>query len=196
MKKLGKSLLIVMIGTSILLQSGCFGSFSLTKSVYDWNSSVDDKFTRSLLFWLLCIVPVYEIAAVVDAVILNVVEFWTGSNPISMKDGEREEQIVQVKGKSYRMVATKNKFLIEELGTVKSKRKVQLVFSPENRTWSVLKDGRAVALSGLEVQRNGEIAIRVYEKDGNSRLHPAPETNQQLEVFRNFAMANAATANR
>jgi len=58
--------------------TGCFGSFELVQRVYDFNESFDDKFVRSVVFWAFVIVPVYELAALADAVVLNVIEFWSG----------------------------------------------------------------------------------------------------------------------
>ena len=62
---------------------GCYGSFNLTKKVYKFNGSVGDKWLKSLLFVAMCIVPVYELSGFVDAIAFNLIEFWTGSNPVA-----------------------------------------------------------------------------------------------------------------
>ena len=59
--------------------AGCYGPFPLTKIVYDFNGDVtDSKIVHTLLMWGLLILPVYEIAMLADAIIFNLVEFWTG----------------------------------------------------------------------------------------------------------------------
>ena len=67
----------------IPMASGCFGSFELTKKVYDYNRSIDgDKWVQWGAFLVLNIIPVYGVATWIDALFANSVEFWTGRNPI------------------------------------------------------------------------------------------------------------------
>ena len=62
--------------------SGCFGRFELVRKTYDFNTEVSsDKWIQWLFFLLITIIPIYGIAALVDAVVLNSIEFWTGKNP-------------------------------------------------------------------------------------------------------------------
>ena len=66
--------------------SACFGSFNLTRKVYQFNKSVSpDKWLRWLTFLALNVIPLYPFASLVDAFFANSVEFWTGSNPITAK---------------------------------------------------------------------------------------------------------------
>ncbi len=67
---------------------GCFGKFNLTRKVYDINAKVGDKFLRSAVTWAFIIIPVYGIAAFLDFVLFNTIEFWTGSNPVAEKEKE------------------------------------------------------------------------------------------------------------
>lgn len=70
------------------LFTGCYGKFQLTRKVYEINSNVQDKFLRSAVTWAFVIIPVYGVAALLDFVLFNTVEFWTGKNPIAL--GEKE----------------------------------------------------------------------------------------------------------
>jgi hypothetical protein len=66
--------------------SGCFGSFSLTHKVWQLNDSVSDsKWVKWVLFLAFVIVPIYGISIFVDAIVLNTIEFFTGSNPMRAK---------------------------------------------------------------------------------------------------------------
>ena len=59
------------------LTSACFGSFSLTRSLYSFNRNFSaDKWVRWLLFLPLSIV--YPFTALFDVIISNSAEFWTG----------------------------------------------------------------------------------------------------------------------
>lgn len=73
------ALVAVMLATSF----GCYGSFNLTKKVYKFNGEVGGKWVNELVFLVMNIVPVYGVAGFIDAVILNSLEFWTGSNPVN-----------------------------------------------------------------------------------------------------------------
>ena len=69
----------LLLSATIILTS-CIGSFRLTNNIKDWNEGVSSKWVNEVIFVALHIVPVYQIAIFVDAVVLNSVEFWTGSN--------------------------------------------------------------------------------------------------------------------
>lgn len=75
-------LLLASVVSACTLFSGCYGSFALTKKVYDWNGEAsDNKFVVWLVFLGLNVIPVYGIAVAVDALVMNTLEFWTGDNP-------------------------------------------------------------------------------------------------------------------
>ncbi len=175
MKKFSR-LVVLSIGlTGMLLQSGCYGSFKLVGKVYEWNGSIEDKFVRSIVFWALCIIPVYPVAAFVDAVIFNLIEFWSGSNPVSMKEGQYEQQIVHYRNRTYLLEATKNRFSVTELKSGNRGKTVQLVYTPQNYTWNLEQDNKLIAVSSFEKGKYGELSLRVFSKDGNSKLLPHPQ---------------------
>lgn len=65
---------------------GCFGRFAVTRKIYDWNEHVSgDRWVRSLVFVL--IIPIYGIVNLFDALFANVVEFWSGHNPMASIPG-------------------------------------------------------------------------------------------------------------
>ena len=76
------------IASSVLL-SGCLGQNALFNKVQDWNASAtDEKFINqgiSFAFWF---IPVYGLTLFADVVVLNSVEFWTGTNPVSGKSAK------------------------------------------------------------------------------------------------------------
>ena len=80
MKKSKTFLVCAMLSGSVLFSS-CIGSFGLWNSLKDWNQGVSNKFVNELIFLAFHIVPVYEIAYLADALVLNSIEFWSGSNP-------------------------------------------------------------------------------------------------------------------
>lgn len=73
----------LLIASMAVMSVGCYGSFNLTKKVYNWNGSMGNKWVKEIVFIVLNVVPVYGIAGGIDAVILNTIEFWTGNNPMA-----------------------------------------------------------------------------------------------------------------
>lgn len=71
-----------------LSATGCYGKFALSKKVYDWNGSLGNKWVVELVFLVLGAVQVYTIAGIVDALVLNLIEFWTGANPLASVEHE------------------------------------------------------------------------------------------------------------
>src|SRR5512134_3778707 len=65
---------------------GCIGSMALTAKVRDFNMQVSpDPWPREGVFLLLYFVPVYPFAGMADLLVVNSIEFWTGTNPVSHK---------------------------------------------------------------------------------------------------------------
>lgn len=111
-----KKLFLALALTGVMIsQTGCFGEFGLTRKVYDFNQGVGGKFVNQLVFQAFCVIPVYEVAGVLDVLIFNTIEFWTGSNPVAMAPGETEVQYATVDGHQFRMTAQQNYFSVEEL---------------------------------------------------------------------------------
>jgi len=69
---------IVLIGAMSPFAFGCYGAFPLTHIIYNLNGEVKPGLLSQIVFWVFVILPVYSIAMVADAVVLNLVEFWTG----------------------------------------------------------------------------------------------------------------------
>lgn len=115
MKRIRKLSFIAVLGIVAIIATSCFGSFGTVRKVYQWNESVTgSKFVNNLVFYGLNIVPIYPISSTLDLFIFNVIEFWTGANPMAMSEGEVDRQIIMHNGKFYALTATKNAISITE----------------------------------------------------------------------------------
>ena len=126
MNKMFKQVVIaLLIATMTLMSVGCYGSFNLTKKVYNWNGSLGNKWVVELVFLAAYVVPVYGIAGFIDAVILNSIEFWTGSNPVaanvSSEDGtnvtfnkEKNEMTISYAGKTFIVTREEGKSVVKD----------------------------------------------------------------------------------
>jgi len=78
--RFGKGIALVLAAAMGALTAGCSGKFQLTRKLYDINQSIDDQYIRSVVTWLF-ILP-YGITGILDFVVFNVIEFWSGENPV------------------------------------------------------------------------------------------------------------------
>ncbi len=78
--RFGKGIALVLVAAVGALSAGCFGKFQLTRKLYDINQSIDEKYVRSAATWIF-VIP-YALTGILDFVIFNVIEFWTGENPV------------------------------------------------------------------------------------------------------------------
>jgi hypothetical protein len=78
--RFGKGIAMVLVAAVGALSAGCFGKFQLTRKLYDINQSIDEKYIRSAATWVF-VIP-YAVTGLLDFVVFNVIEFWTGENPV------------------------------------------------------------------------------------------------------------------
>lgn len=170
MKKMMVLLLAVSIFTVSLTTAGCFGSFSATKTVYEWNSKRGGKFANTIVMWVLMVVPVYSLAASADFIILNTIEFWTGKNPMALKAGETEEQKVTLNGKEYNLKAEQN--IITVTPADGSSDPVSLRYDAAKSTWVIEKDGVSLPVA---VQNSAEGKLTLIKANGSTVAVPLGE---------------------
>ncbi len=147
-----KKLTICLALSASVLFTSCLGSFSAFNGLKDWNNDItDSRFVNNLVFWGLNIIPVYGLFFIGDVLIFNVIEFWSGSNPIAMNEGESETQIVERDGSTFKMTATKNRLQINIIDGKRKGEKLDLVYSPSQKSWSAVKsNGEVIKLSSFE----------------------------------------------
>lgn len=154
--KRGKVIAFTMILSGSVVLSSCVGSFSLFNRLVAWNQNVNDKFVNEVVFLALNIVPVYGVCYVADALVINSIEFWTGTNPMA-KVGE----VKKVKGENgdYMVETLKNGYSITKDG-----KDMDLLFNEESQTWSVVSDNVSTDL----VKMNNDGTVQLYLPTGGS----------------------------
>jgi len=162
MKKIIAALLSAFL---LLVSANCYGGFVATRKIYAWNGSLGNKWVNTIVMWVLIIIPVYELAGLVDFLVLNTLEFWTGSNPLAMKEGEKETQIVKRSGKEFEVTATKNQFEIREVTNGIQSATTQIVYLPSESAWFVKVNGKLTKIS--EISPLDEEKARLFHPDGS-----------------------------
>jgi hypothetical protein len=68
----------------VFSNSACIGRMATAGKVGKFNLEVvEGKWGREIVFLALYIIPVYPIAGAIDLIIVNSIEFWTGTNPLN-----------------------------------------------------------------------------------------------------------------
>ena len=138
--KRGKLTLVAVVLSGSLLFSSCVGSFSLFNRLSSWNQSVGNKFVNELVFLAFNIVPVYGVAYLADALVINSIEFWSGSNPMA-----NVGDVKKVKGENgnYMVKTLENGYSITKEGETAS---MDLIYNKEANTWNVVANGESAEL--------------------------------------------------
>lgn len=141
------TLVVALALSGTMLFSSCVGSFGLFNRVSSWNRSIGNKFVNELVFLALNIVPVYGVAYLADALVINSIEFWSGSNPMA-----NVGDVKKVKGENgeYLVKTLENGYSITKEGET---AEMELVYNKEANTWNVVADGTSKEL--LKINNDG-----------------------------------------
>ena len=121
MKKRIISAVAILLASSMMFTS-CIGSFGLTNKVRTWNQSISNKFVNELVFIGFWILPGYEISILSDMLVINSIEFSSGSKTIKSENGE---YLVEWNKSGYKITNTFDK------------TEVNFTFDSDSQTWSV-----------------------------------------------------------
>ena len=124
--------LAVILCASFTFQS-CIGSFSLTNKVLTWNHQVSNKFVNELVFFAFWVLPVYEVTAAADLLVINSIEFWSGNKPL-----EANNKIIETEEGNYRILASETGYNV----LTPEGREMNFIFDKETQTWSFCWDGK------------------------------------------------------
>ncbi len=165
-----KPVLVLLIASTGLVATNCYGPFRLTQKLYNWNGTLGDKYINAILFVALNIVPVYGIVVGVDAVVLNSIEFWTGTNPMAMNEGQSDSKLITDGGKTWRVTAKKHRFEIEQIAGPNLGEKATLAFNEQTATWSIQSGSTSIDLAQLTTDGN-QAVVKGFTPTG-VELHP------------------------
>lgn len=175
---MSRVLALVLCG-AMLSMSSCIGSFSLTNRLLSWNQHVGNKFVNELVFFAFWVLPVYEVSGLADLLVLNSIEFWSGSNPMAKGDkiieGNDGKYLVKCDGKGYDVIS------------LNDNTKVRLDFDKDSQTWSYTANGESHDL--LTFVEDTHVKMPVGE--GNYQVFELSEAGvyayQQVALQGNFA---------
>ena len=156
MKKSVFAFAIALILSGSILFTSCIGSFNLSNKLLSWNKSLGNKFVNQVVFLAFLIVPVYEVTAFVDVILLNSIEFWTGNNPVTAGI------IKEIKGANgnYTVETTEDGYNISN----DKGEELSLIYDKDTNIWSVVRGDFSTKLLKIE----GDIAV-VFMPNGEEK---------------------------
>lgn len=136
------------------LFSSCIGSFGLHSKLVNWNQNLSNKFVNELVFLAFNIIPVYGVCYMADALVINSIEFWSGSNPLaSIGD------VKKVKGENgnYLVETLENGYSITKEG--EETAAMELIYDKSQNTWNVVADGVSTELVRLNNDGTAQMTL-------------------------------------
>ena len=81
-----------LVCAGMITLTGCYGSNACFEKLHKWNDTLGNKWLNSIVHFFLQIFGVYWIClGLIDGLVLNTIEFWTGSNPLAAGDSYFEQ---------------------------------------------------------------------------------------------------------
>ena len=180
MRKLRLIALVSFLLIAGVVNNSCYGPFNLTHKLHSWNGTVGSKGVNAVVFFAFLVIPVYDVCVFLDAVIFNTIEFWGGTNPISMNEGEEEIQNVSSGGKEYLITATKNKFQIKQVKGPGTGEVADIIFVPEDNSCYLNYKGESTKLVEYIPSDNGMDKVNLYMPDGSMLTMDANERDYDV----------------
>lgn len=154
MKKINLKMAATLMVCVAFVFSSCIGSFGLHSRLNNWNQQIGNKWVNELVFLAFNIVPVYPVCYLADALVINSIEFWSGSNPLA-SIGEVKK--VEGENGTYLVETLKNGYSITKEG--EESEALTLVYDESNRTWNVEADGVSSQLLKMNNDGTADLAL-------------------------------------
>lgn len=153
LKKLLPLAIVILLG-AFTFQS-CIGSFTLTNKVLKWNKNVNNKFVNELVFIAFWVLPVYEVTAVADLLVLNSIEFWSGNKPL-----ESDNKVIKTDDGNYYIYANETGYKVVS----PNGDELKFDFNPDTQTWSFVRNnGESTDFLKFEDENH----VQVLNREGN-----------------------------
>ena len=144
-----KKSICTLLCAGVVMLTGCYGSNACFNKLHKWNGTLGNKWLNSIVhFFMFCVFPVYGIClGLVDGLVLNTIEFWTGSNPLAADDSYYEKD---EKGNSVAAVKNEDGSLSVQYTTSKGETTNLTLQRDENVVRALDAEGNLVAQYEIE----------------------------------------------
>jgi hypothetical protein len=137
MKKISFKVAALVLAGSVLTTS-CIGSFGLFNKYEKWQCNMTKhKIVNGIVGFILQPI-VAPICLVVDAIVLNTIEFWSGNNPVQAST----QTVVGADGRYYTINASKKGYEVKDSEKVVAR----FIHDEANDAWMLERDGSSTEL--------------------------------------------------
>ncbi len=177
MKKINLSVAALLLAGSMLCSSCMVGSFGLFNKYREWQTNMtNNKFVNAVVGFVigpLC----YGVCTFVDTLILNTIEFWSGSNP--MAAGETKTVKGQ-DGRYYAVTTLKNGYEVKSpTGEI-----TLFIHNDADDSWSMQQNGQVTEL--FRFNQDGTIDANLQ----NGKTLTVTQDQAGLDKVREAVMGN------
>ena len=142
---------------ALMMCGGCMGHGALTSKVVKWNlETAESRWGREGVFLGLWITLVYPVCAILDLLIFNSIEFWSGENSINGKSPVVDMPKEQVRKLGFNGI---DRARVERLSETKANLYIDFT-NGDSATFDVIRDdfNYSISYRGVEFY-NGELAL-------------------------------------
>jgi hypothetical protein len=178
MKKFNIGVAVALLAGSVMCSS-CIGSYRLFNKYEKWQCNMTNNKYVNGIVGLLIEWIVAPVCLLVDTVVLNTIEFWSGTNPMSAGT------TTTVKGQDGRLYTVK---VLKEGYEVKAPTGEVTLFThdAQNDSWSMKQDGKVIDIFRF----NEDGTIEAYLQNGQT-LTVSPDEAGLMQVQEAVADMNA-----
>lgn len=140
MKKISIKVMVLLLLGSMTLNSCIVGSYSLMNKYCDWQMNMTgNKIVNGVVGIILGSIAV-PVTSLVDGLVLNTIEFWTGDNPIA--NVGKTQKILGTDGRFYAVTTLKNGYELKSpTGEIS-----YFLHDANTDTWSLQQNGKTIEL--------------------------------------------------
>ena len=183
MKKISLKVAACLLAGTFLLSSCFVGKYALWNKYINWqNHMTSNKFVNAIVGFFL--VPIVGgICQFVDILVLNTIEFWSGSNPVASNIGTTK-QVMGQDGRYYAVTTLKNGYEVKSpTGEI-----TNFIHNDENDSWSVEQNGVVKEL--FRFNADGSIQANVNGETKNFTLNEAGVYDARMAANGSFFAMN------
>jgi hypothetical protein len=145
-KKMMRTIAVIV---ALMMLSGCMGHSALTAKVVKWNlETADSRWGREGVFLGLWITLVYPVCSILDLLIFNSIEFWSGENSINGKSPVVDMPKEEVQKLGFKGI---DRARVERLTETTANLYIDFT-NGDSATFDVIRDGSNYSVSYLDVE--------------------------------------------
>ncbi len=153
MKKINLKVAVCLLAASFMYSS-CIGSFSLFNKYAKWQCNMtSSKFVNAIVGFILMPI-VGSITLFIDSVVLNTIEFWSGSNPVASNIG-KTQKVMGEDGHIYAVKTLKDGYEV----TAPDGNVTLLHHEAADDSWSITQNGETRKLFRYATDGKSVIAV-------------------------------------